>query len=155
GPPLAWKATGSGGGYSTPSVANGRLFVMGSRNGDEFVMAFDLRDGHSLWSTRVGIVGKNTGPNYPGPRSTPTIDGDTLYTLGSDGDLVCVDVATGAIHWQKHLLKDFQGNRGTWAYTESPLVDDQAVICTPGGPTATMVALDKKSGAVLWKMEMP
>jgi outer membrane protein assembly factor BamB len=64
-------------------------------------------------------------------------------------------VATGAIHWQKHLLKDFQGNRGTWAYTESPLVDDQAVICTPGGPTATMVALDKKSGTVLWKMEMP
>jgi outer membrane protein assembly factor BamB len=87
GPKLLWKAKGLGGGYSTPSIAAGRLFVMGSRGDDEYVLALDLQDGRPLWSTRVGRVGKNYGPNYPGPCSTPSIDGDLLYTLGSDGDL--------------------------------------------------------------------
>jgi len=128
---------------------------MGSKGEEEFVLALDIKDGHQLWSTRVGIVGENTGPNYPGPRSTPTVDGDALYTLGSDGDLVCVETTSGKIRWHKHLLKDFQGNRGTWAYTESPLVDGNAVVCTPGGATATMVALDKKTGDVLWKTQKP
>jgi outer membrane protein assembly factor BamB len=128
---------------------------MGSRGQEEFVLALDIQDGRQLWSTKVGLVGENTGPNYPGPRSTPTVDGNALYTLGSDGDLVCADTATGKIRWQKHLLKDFQGNRGTWAYAESPLVDGEAVVCTPGGATATMVALDKKTGAVRWKTEKP
>ena len=118
GPKLLWKAKGLGGGYATPSIAAGRLFVMGSRGDDEYVMALDLQDGRQLWSTRVGLVGENRGPNYPGPRSTPSIDGDLLYTIGSDGDLVCAETATGAIVWHKHLEKDFQGNRNLWAYTE-------------------------------------
>src|SRR5262245_35552244 len=68
GPALVWKATGMGGGYSTPSVAGGRVFLMGSRGNDEFLLALDARDGRQLWSIRVGIVGENTGPKYPGPR---------------------------------------------------------------------------------------
>jgi outer membrane protein assembly factor BamB len=153
GPKLLWKATGLGGGYATPSVAGGRLFLLGSKGNDEFLQALDVRDGRPLWSTRVGIVGENTGPNYPGPRSTPTVDGDRLYVLGSDGDLVCAAVATGEILWRKHLVKDFDGNRGTWAYAESPLVDGDLVICTPGGETATLAALDKKTGAVVWRAQ--
>src|SRR5437879_1689421 len=72
GPKLLWKAVGLGGGYSTPSVAGGRIFVMGSKGEDEFLMALDGKDGRLLWSTKVGPVGENSGPNYPGPRSTPT-----------------------------------------------------------------------------------
>ncbi|MBI1917930.1 MAG: PQQ-like beta-propeller repeat protein [Planctomycetes bacterium] len=154
GPKLLWKATGLGGGYSTPSVAGSRLFVMGSK-GEEFVRAFDVKDGTLLWSTKVGAVGENTGPSYPGPRATPTIDGDVLYTLGSDGDLVCAAVDTGKVRWHHHLEKEFDGNRGTWAYTESPLVDGDTLVCTPGGETATLLALDKKDGKVRWKAVVP
>jgi outer membrane protein assembly factor BamB len=155
GPRLVWKTTGLGGGYSTPSIADGRLFVMGSKGNEEFVMALDVKDGHQLWSTPVGKVGENTGPNYPGPRSTPTVDGILLYTLGSDGDLECADTVTGKLLWRKHLLKDFQGKRGVWAYAESVLIDGDTLVCTPGGPTATMVALDKMTGAVRWQTKGP
>jgi outer membrane protein assembly factor BamB len=151
GPRLLWKATGLGSGYSTPAVADGRLLVMGSHGNDEYVMALDTRDGRQLWSTRVGLVGVNTGPSYPGPRATPTIDGAFLYTLGSDGDLVCLETATGKLVWHHHLVKEFQGRRGIWAYAESPLIDHDTLICTPGGGTATMLALDKRTGAVRWK----
>lgn len=154
GPKLLWKATGMGGGYSTPSVAGGRVFLMGSQGNDEFVLALDAATGKQLWSTRVGIVGVNTGPNYPGPRATPTVDGPWLYTLGSDGDLVCVEAANGHVRWHRHLGKDFHGKRGTWAYTESPLIDGDVLVCTPGGPTATMVALNKSDGSVRWKTEL-
>jgi outer membrane protein assembly factor BamB len=154
GPKLLWKATGIGGGYATPSVAGGRLFVLGSKDNDEYLMALDVKDGHPLWSTKLGIVGKNRGPNYPGPRSTPTVDGDFLYTLGSDGDLVCAKTGTGKFVWRHHLVKDFEGNRGVWAYAESPLIDGDVLVCTPGGPSATMLALNKKDGSVIWKMGM-
>src|SRR5436309_2734273 len=154
GPPLAWKATGLGGGYSTPSVAGGRVFLMGSQGDDEYVTALGERDGRRLWSTRVGRVGENRGPKYPGPRSTPTVDGELLYTLGSDGDLVCAETATGKVRWRHHLVKEFKGNPGIWAYAESVLIDGDRLVCTPGGPVATMLALDKHSGAVVWKMAM-
>src|SRR5712692_2615408 len=151
GPRLVWKATGLGGGYSTPSVADGRVFLMRSHGNDEYVIALKAEDGRQLWSTRVGQVGVNTGPNYPGPRATPTIDGAFLYTLGSDGDLVCLETASGRRVWHLHLVKEFQGQRGIWAYAESPLVDGDTLVCTPGGGTATMLALDKHTGAVRWQ----
>src|SRR5947209_3301277 len=133
GPKLLWKATGLGGGYATPSVAGGRLFVLGSKGTEEYLMALDIRDGKLLWSTLIGAVGKNTGPNYPGPRSTPTVDGEALYALGSDGDLVCAATASGTILWRKHLVRDFQGSLPIWAYAESPLLDGEVLVCTPGG----------------------
>jgi outer membrane protein assembly factor BamB len=151
GPKLLWKATGVGGGYATPSVAGGHAFVMGMKGDEEFVMALDDKDGRLLWSTKVGAVGVNDGPNYPGPRSSPSVEADALYTLGSDGDLVCVEPLTGKVKWRHHLGKDFDGRRDTWAYCESPLIDGEALICTPGGSAATMVALRKKDGSVIWK----
>jgi outer membrane protein assembly factor BamB len=155
GPRLLWTATGLGSGYSTPSVAGGRVFLMGSRGDEEWVMALDAGTGKILWSTKVGAVGKNEGPNYPGPRCTPTVEPDSLYTLGSDGDLVCADPDTGKVRWRRHLVKDFDGRRDTWAYCESPLIDGEKLICTPGGPTATLVALNKKDGSVIWKAAVP
>lgn len=154
GPTLLWKATGLGGGYSTPSVAGGRIYLMGSKAGEEFLLTLDAKDGKRLWETKIGAVGKpNQRPSYPGTRSTPTVDGEHIYALGSDGDLACVDKA-GKVVWHKHLVKDFGGGSGTWAYAESPLIDDDALVCTPGGAQAALAALNKKTGDVIWKAQV-
>jgi outer membrane protein assembly factor BamB len=94
-------------------------------------------------------------PSYPGARSTPTLDGTRVYALSSDGDLVCAEAATGKVNWRASLRTDFGGKPGAWAYAESPLVDGDRVVVTPGGAQATLVALDKKTGAVLWKSPVP
>jgi outer membrane protein assembly factor BamB len=151
GPPLVWSITGVGGGYATPSVAGGKLYVLGSKDGEEYVHAIDTKTGGTIWSVKIGKVGENRGPNYPGPRSAPTIEDQRLYALGSNGDLVCLECATGKFVWQHHLEKDFEGNRGPWAYCESPLIDGDVLVCTPGGPRAAMLAVEKKTGKVIWK----
>lgn len=155
GPRLLWKAAGLGEGYAAPSVVGGKLYVLGTKGNEEYIIALAVEDGKQLWSTKIGIVGENIGPNYPGPRSTPTVDKDLLYALGSDGDLVCLTTATGKVVWRKHLGKDFEGNRGTWAYAESVLIDGDVLVCTPGGPSAVLVALSKNTGAVIWKAQVP
>jgi outer membrane protein assembly factor BamB len=155
GPKLLWSISGLGGGYAPPSVVAGRLFVMGSKDGEEYVHARSIKDGKPLWSVKVGKIGENTGPNYPGPRATPTVQGDLLWTLGSDGDLVCLQTSDGKVVWRKHLERDFEGVRHTWAYCESPLIDGDLLICTPGGPSATMLALERRTGKVVWKAAKP
>ena len=157
GPKLLWQAKGAGGGYSTPAVAGERLYLMGNRGMDEeFVQARSVADGKEAWTVRVGKVGNpDQRPPYPGSRSTPTVDGDALYALGSDGDLVCLEAASGKERWRKSLRKDFGGQPGTWAYSESPLVDGDVVVVTPGGAEATLVALNKKNGEVVWKSAVP
>jgi outer membrane protein assembly factor BamB len=156
GPKLLWKIAEAGSGYSTPSVVGDRIYILGNEGMDnEFVQALAVKDGKRIWSTRLGKVGPNQGPQYPGTRSTATVDGDALYALGSDGDLACVETATGKIRWAKNLRADFRGIPGKWAYAESPLVDGDAVICTPGGSEATLVALNKKTGETLWKCAVP
>lgn len=156
GPKLLWQVKDLGEGYSTPSVVGERLYVMANKGmQDEFVKALSVKDGKELWSRRVGKVGPNEGPQYPAARSTPTVDGDLLYALGSDGDLVCLEAATGQVRWQKNLRTDFGGQPGNWAYAESPLVDGDVVVVTPGGKDATLVALNKKTGDVVWKSAVP
>jgi outer membrane protein assembly factor BamB len=88
-------------------------------------------------------------PSYPGARTTPTVDGKFLFALGSDGDLACLEIATGKEVWRKHLRTDFGGKYGEWAYSESPLVDGDKLIVTPGSTNATVVALNKKTGATM------
>jgi outer membrane protein assembly factor BamB len=152
GPKLLWKATGLGGGFSTPSIVAGRIYLMGTKGGNEYVFALDVKDGKEIWSSKVGPI---ASAGYAGPRATPTTDGDYLYTLGSDSDLVCMEMATGKVVWQKNLQKNFGGRRGKWAYAESPLIDGDVLICTPGGSEATLLALNKKTGAVIWKAAVP
>jgi outer membrane protein assembly factor BamB len=146
-----------GDGYSTPVVVGSRIYMMSNRGMEnEYVQAISAVDGMVIWTTRVGNVGNpNQNPPYPKARSTPTIDGNLLYTLGSDGDLACVETKTGKIRWTKNLRKEFGGQPGEWAYAESPLVDGDVVVVTPGGPTATLAALNKKTGAVIWKSAVP
>lgn len=156
GPKLLWKITDLGEGFSTPSVVGDRLYVMGNEGiENEYVRALAVSDGKAGWSTRVGKVGPNKGPQYPAARSTPTVDGDALYALGSDGDLVCLETAGGKLRWAKNLRSEFNGKPGNWAYAESVLVDGDAVVCTPGGSDATIVALNKKTGDVIWKSTVP
>jgi outer membrane protein assembly factor BamB len=157
GPKLLWQVNDIGDGYSTPAVAGNRIYVMSNRGMEnEFVQALATQDGKVIWTTRVGNVGNpNQAPNYPKARSTPTIDGDMVYALGSDGDLACLEAKTGKIRWQKNIRKEFGGQPGEWAYAESPLVDADVVVVTPGGAEATMVALNKKTGAPVWKSAIP
>jgi outer membrane protein assembly factor BamB len=157
GPKLLWQVSDLGGGYATPSVANGRIYLICNQGlEDEFVKALAVKDGSLLWSVRIGKVGNpDQNPNFPAARSTPTVDGSMLYALGSDGDLVCLESATGKVRWKKSLRTDFSGLPPTWAYAESPLVDGDWVVVTPGGAEATIAALDKKSGEAIWKSAVP
>src|SRR5262245_1659258 len=156
GPKLLWQRKDIGFGYSTPSVAGSRVYLLSNRDTeDEFVQALTVKDGSPVWSTRLGRVGPNRGPQYPGARSTPTVDGGRLYALGSDGDLACLEAASGKVRWKKQLRRDFGGRPGLWAYAESPLIDGDAVVCTPGGPEVTLVALNKRTGDVIWTAAVP
>ncbi len=156
GPKLLWKLEGLGRGYSTISIADGRLFTMGDRkgpDGDEaqYVMAYDLASRKELWATRVGPPHGDGGA-----RCTPTVDGERLYVIGTDGDLVCCETATGKVLWKKNFAADFGGRMmSMWRFSESPLVDGEKLVCTPGGKEATIVALNKLTGDVVWKCAVP
>jgi outer membrane protein assembly factor BamB len=158
GPKLLWKIADIGSGYSTPSVVGDRLYLLANEGPDnEFVQAHAVKDGQRVWRTTLGKVGPNTPPpmNYAAARSTPTVDGEFLYALGSDGDLASLEIRTGKVRWQKNLRTVFGGKPGNWAYAESPLIDGDALVCTPGGADATLVALNKKTGEVIWKCATP
>lgn len=157
GPKLLWQVTHAGSGYAAPAVVGDRIYLLGNDGlENEFVQALETKSGQRVWSTRLGNVGNpKQNPSFPAARSTPTVDGGFLYALGSDGDLACVEVATGKVGWRKQLRADFGGKPGEWAYAESPLVDGDTLICTPGGAQTTIVALNKKTGDVLWKCATP
>src|SRR5215469_8617549 len=108
GPPLVWRVTDIGRGYSTPAVTGDRLYVLGSEGVDsEFVEALATKDGKKIWSTKLGAVGNpKQNPNFPAARSTPTVEGEYLYALSSDGDLACLATANGKIKWKKSLRTD-------------------------------------------------
>jgi outer membrane protein assembly factor BamB len=157
GPRLLWQVKDVGYGYGSPAVSKGRIYLVSNTGLDnEFVQALDAKDGKQIWSTKIGQVGNpKQMPSYPGARSTPTVDGDAIYVLGSDGDMACLEAASGKIRWQKNVRTEFGGVPGIWAYSESPLVDGDVVVCTPGGSAATIVALNKKTGDVVWKSSVP
>jgi len=156
GPALAWKATGLGTGNGTPSVAAGKIFGMSYRGEDEAVWALDEKTGRGLWMTRIAAPNYNIGRQaHDGSASTPTIDGNRLYCIGISGDLVCLQVADGKLLWQKSLVRDFGGRVPSWGYSESPLVDGDKVVVTPGGRGATLVALNKTTGEVIWRAAVP
>src|SRR2546423_1401978 len=157
GPKPVWQVKELGSGFSTPSVAREHLYLLGNKGlQDEFVLALSARDGAKVWSQTIGKVGEpGQTPSYPAARSTPTIDAEVLYALGSDGDLAALRTSDGNVLWKKQLRSDFGGVPGQWAYSESPLIDGDVLVCTPGGKEATVVALNKKSGETIWKCALP
>ena len=151
GPPLVWKATGAGRGYSSFSIANGKLYTMGLRGDREFVVAFDTATGKEAWATAHGSAFHNDRGD--GPRGTPTLDGDRVYALGGAGDLSALDARTGKIVWSKNILRTFGGSNIQWGISESPLVLGDKVLVNAGGPGASIVALNKADGSLIWKSQ--
>ncbi len=154
GPTLAWKYKNAGLGFSSFAVRDGKVYTLGSRENNEVVLALDAVKGTDLWTAKIGpLFTYKTNWWGDGPRGTPTLDGNLLFALGGQGDLVCVDLAKkGAEVWRKNLITDFDGVMMTeWGYSESPLVDGDRLIVTPGGKKGLVVALDKKTGALLWQ----
>lgn len=147
GPKMVWKADGIGRGYSSVSVAGGKIFTMGDKEGSSHVFALDMT-GKILWDAKVG----KAGGNYDGTRSTPTVDGNVVYSLGQFADLVCLQAADGKEVWRKNLEKEFGGKMMSgWNFSESVLIDGKQLICTPGGTKGTLLALDKTNGAPIWQ----
>jgi outer membrane protein assembly factor BamB len=152
GPKLAWKATGVGQGFSSVAVAGDRVYTMGNKGGDAYLFAIDRKKGgEPLWEAKIGA---DDNRNYPGTRCTPTVDGDRVYGLSAAGDLVCVEAPTGKELWRKSFNKDYKGSAGGWKYSESPLIDGDRLVCTPGGGTAPLLVLDKKTGEEVWKAQL-
>lgn len=153
GPPLVGTASNLGLGYSSVAIGDGRILTMGGRGDGEFVICLDEASLAERWATRIG----RTRPDGmgAGPRGTPTIDGDRVFALGANGDLACLDLADGRIVWGGNILETFGGRNITWGISESPLVDGDRVIVTPGGSGATLVALDARSGKTVWRAAVP
>ncbi len=156
GPPLAWRIDDLGGGDSAPAVADGKLFGMSNRDNQEIVWALAETDGEEIWSTPLGAAVEQGVPqSREGPGCTPTVDGDLLYVIGMGGRVVCLSTDDGEIIWQRSLTEDFGGTVPMWSYRESPLIDGDKLICTPGGPEAMIVALDKSNGETIWTSQVP
>ena len=151
GPPLVWKAVGAGKGYSSLAIAGGRIYTMGVRGDSEYVIAFDVATGKEVWATTNGK--RYRDDRGDGPRGTPTVDGDRLYALGGNGDLSCIETKTGRVAWAINILEKFGGQNPNWGISESPLVVGDKLLVNAGGADASVVALNKKDGSVIWKSQ--
>jgi outer membrane protein assembly factor BamB len=153
GPEKVWTYENAGMGYSGFSVVDGKLYTMGTRDEDVTVVAVDVATGKEVWAQTISKDNKEgyaSGWGH-GPRSTPTYSEGHVYALDPKGVLVCLDASTGKEVWKKHLVDDFKGQMGGWGFSESPLVDGGKLVVAPGGKEAGIVALDKKTGDVIWK----
>jgi outer membrane protein assembly factor BamB len=152
GPAVKWVFRDAGQGYSECSVANGRVFTMGARGDQCFVMCLSADNGEAIWETAISRA--STDDDYThnwggGPRSTPTVDGDYLYANSDIGTVACLKVSDGTVVWSVNLVEKFGGSIPTWGYSDSVLVDGDRVIATPGGENF-LVGLDKRTGEQVW-----
>ncbi len=153
GPELIQTITGLGEGYGTVSFAGDLMYLMGNIDDGEYVIALDRKSGQVVWKTRNGDQYREGMGN--GPRSTPTVVDGMVYALGGNGDLSCLNAESGDVVWRGNILREFGGSNITWGISESVLIDDGKVICSPGGSSATIVALDAKTGKAVWRSRVP
>ena len=161
GPKLLWKAVGAGRGYATPAIAGKRIYTLGDGlstagdDKDEYLTCYDRESGKQLWKTKTGQAWNEGPESWQSSRSTPTVDGDLVYVITPQGVLIGCQTSDGAEKLRIDLKATFGGKKGDgWGYSESPLVDGDRLIVTPGGDDAMMVALDKKTGKAIWKCPM-
>lgn len=162
GPKLLWDADGFGRGYSSPAIADGRIFILGDGlstvdDKDEYLVCVNASDGSPIWKFKTGAPwDKHRQESWQSSRSTPTVDGNRVYAVTAFGHLFCVDVNTGKEIWNRHLMNDMGGKKDDgWGYSESVTIDGDMLICTPGGPESTMVALNKATGETIWTCTNP
>jgi outer membrane protein assembly factor BamB len=163
GPRVVWRVPIAGG-YAGPAVAAGRVFVTDyvteadvkianferkSSTGSERVLCLDEATGRILWKHAYPVTYTIAYP--AGPRCTPTVDGDRVYTLGAEGNLICFEAATGKILWERDLKKDYATKAALWGWASHPLIDGDRLICIAGTDTAHAVALDTRSGREVWR----
>ncbi len=165
GPPVRWRAPIAAG-YSSPAVADGRVFILDrpdsqtrgnpggalkrtAESGRERVLCLDERDGHVLWVHEYECAYEISYPS--GPRASPTVAGNRVYTIGAEGNLHCLDVATGRVVWAREFKKDYGVVTQTWGFASPPLVDGDRVICMVGGEGHTVVAFHRETGAEIWR----
>ncbi|HET8774078.1 MAG TPA: PQQ-binding-like beta-propeller repeat protein, partial [Thermoanaerobaculia bacterium] len=151
GPPLAWRVQGAGDGYSSFAVAGGRLFTLGARGNTEYVLAFDAASGKRIWEVAHGRRFSNDRGD--GPRATPTVDGDRVYAFGASGDLTVLEAASGKVVWTANVLSKFGGSNISWGLSESPLILSDRILVNAGGRGASIVALRKTDGSLIWRSQ--
>jgi outer membrane protein assembly factor BamB len=149
GPTVAWSITNLGEGYGSLAIKVDRLYVQGTKGSESAVFCLNRADGKTIWSVSLGPKVDESRGN--GPRGTPTLDGDRLYVLTENGDLACLRERDGSRLWGKNILKEYGGSNPKWLISESPLVDGNRLIVSPGGSGAGIVALDKMTGAESWR----
>jgi outer membrane protein assembly factor BamB len=148
GPHRVWLYENAGVGYGGPAVVGGRLFLLGTRDDNEVLVAIDANTGEEQWTATVGEIYRNDWGD--GARSTPAVDRDLVFALGGQGNLVCVRAGSGDVVWTKSM-KDFGGEIPNWGYAESPFVYKNTVLCTPGGEQGSIAAFSKQSGELVWQ----
>jgi outer membrane protein assembly factor BamB len=149
GPPLTWSISGLGSGYGSVVMLGDRIYVQGTKGQESVVYALNRSNGATVWTRALGAsLDQDRGG---GPRGTPTIDGDRVYALTEAGDLGCLRAKDGSVVWSRNILRDFNGRNPNWHLSESPLIDGNMLVVTPGGNGAGIVALDKMSGKTIWK----
>lgn len=153
-PTLDWKLDGMGQGYASVSVVGDRLYTTGNVDNSQSVIAVDLKSHQIAWKTPLTDSAPKHG--YDGSRCTPAIDGELLYAITSNGQISCLKVADGSVVWKKDFKKEWDGKMMSgWGYSESPVVDGDHVLCTPGSPDAMIVCLNKKTGDEVWRAAVP
>jgi len=148
GPKEMWSVEGLGDGYSSAAVTADRVYLTGLTKGEGFLYAFDL-EGKPIWKASYGAEWNGS---RPGARTTPTVVGDRIYLMSARGHAVCMSTEGKKI-WSVDLMAQFRARNLQWGMTESLLVDGDRVFCTPGGPSVTIVALDRHSGKTIWKIK--
>jgi outer membrane protein assembly factor BamB len=141
-----------GGGYASMAVAEGRVYTIEQRRGDEAAVAYDLGTGREVWAVAwKGLFEESMGG--PGPRATPAWDAGRVYVLGALGEFRCLDSKTGQTLWRKNILDDNGAANVAWGMASAPLVLDNLVVVLPGGPGGkSVVAYDKLTGARVWSV---
>jgi outer membrane protein assembly factor BamB len=148
-PKLLWMVDGMGRGYASVAVVDGRLYTTGNGDRGQKVVCRDAATGREIWSTTV--TDEVPEHSYPGSRCTPTVDGDRVYVVTSNGSIVCLST-DGDVVWQKSFRREWNGRMMSgWGFSESPLVDGESVLCTPGGNGAMVVKLNKQTGEEEWR----
>jgi outer membrane protein assembly factor BamB len=150
GPKRAWRNDELGESFGAVSVVGGRIYLLGDLDAC-YLFALDEKEGKVLWKSKVGKGHIHGNKGWQGPRTTPTVDGDRIYVMSEEGDLVCLETSSGKEVWRKNMEKDLQGEHSPWFYCDSPIIDGKQIVVKPGGKKGAVAGLDKGSGEVLWR----